>query len=449
MPTIVPFDRQRAAHRAAETHFFTLYGGGVRGGKTFWGLLQLFRWAVQYPRSRWLIIRKTLPTLQRTTIKDFNMLLEIGLRPYLKHWNGTTMTATWYNGSEWIFMSENYEDDKELFRFRGLAINGAFPDELNELQEATFDKLIERSGTWVIPCSKTEKCALGCVCTPPPKIIATCNPSNNWLKRRVYDPWRDGKLKPGWIFVPSLLADNPHNTAAYRQSVTENMSALKREQFVDGNWDIVDIDNPFAVSFVYTKHVGDTGVPKKNRPLILSFDFNFNPITCVVSQFADGAKTGDPDGERWLKHHREFRMEKTKTEQLAQAIKKEFPDYYFYVTGDASGAQNTAATGTINNYVIIKNVLGLQPSQMKLFSKNPNISNNREHCNWMLEHFPIMFDRKFCPFLIEDMQTVTVFRTADDVLKIDKSDESKGHLLDGWRYTVHAFFPHYIRDMGK
>jgi hypothetical protein len=440
MATIVPFERQRIAHRAAEENFFTLYGGGVRGGKTFWGLLQLFHWAFKYPGSSWLIIRKTLPTLQRTTLKDFNMLLnEYGMRQYLAKWDGSLLTATWNNGSQWVFMSENYEDDKELFRFRGLAINGALCEELNELQEATFDKIIERCGTRIIPNGAT----------PPPKIIATCNPSNNWLKRRVYDPWREGKLKKGWTFVPSYLADNPHNTPEYRQSMEENMSTIKREQFVEGNWDIVDIDNPFASSFIYSKHVGELGPPQKKRPLILSFDFNFNPITCVVSQYADGPKTGDLPTERWLRFHKEFRLEKSKTETLCDAILREFPGYYYWVTGDASGTANSALTGTINHYVIIRNKLKLMSSQLKLFSKNPNISNNREHVNWMLENFPVTVDRRLCPFLVEDLQTVTVYKSAEDVLKIDKSDESKGHLLDGFRYTFHAFFPHYIKDMGR
>lgn len=446
MPKIELFEKQQIAHIAAEENFFTLYGGGVRGGKTFWGLMQLFYWSQKYPGSAWLIVRKTLPTIQRTTLKDFNRILEMGLRRYLAAWNGTTMTAKWTNGSEFLFMSENIEDDPELFRFRGLAINGALCEELNELNEATFDKIIERAGTLIIPDDpKTGNKRI----TPPPKIIATCNPSNNWLKRRVYDPWREGKLKKGWTFVPSLLFDNPHNTAAYVESQKENMSAIKREQFIEGNWDIVDTDNPFASSFIYTKHVGDCGIPEKRRPLILSFDFNYNPMTCVVAQYADGEKTGDKPGEKWLKIFKEFRLEKSTTEKLCEAILKEYEGFYFKVTGDASGKNSNAATGTMHHYIVIKNKLNLQPSQLLVFSKNPGIAANREHVNWMLENFPVRVDRRFCPFLIEDLQTVEVYKTQEDVLKIDKEDETKGHLLDGFRYIFHAFFLHYFKDMGK
>ena len=54
---------------------------------------------------------------------------------------------TFTNGSELIFMAESYDDDKDLNRFRGLEVNGAGLDEVNELQEPTFYKVQERIGS--------------------------------------------------------------------------------------------------------------------------------------------------------------------------------------------------------------------------------------------------------------------------------------------------------------
>jgi len=40
-------------------------------------------------------------------------------------------------------MGESFNEDKDLNRFRGLEINGAGMDEINEMQPQTFYKLIE------------------------------------------------------------------------------------------------------------------------------------------------------------------------------------------------------------------------------------------------------------------------------------------------------------------
>jgi len=45
-----------------------LYGGAIRGGKTFAGLGALLLLCKKYPKSRWAIVRTDLQTLKRNTI---------------------------------------------------------------------------------------------------------------------------------------------------------------------------------------------------------------------------------------------------------------------------------------------------------------------------------------------------------------------------------------------
>ena len=92
---------------------------------------------------------RAYPRLKRTTLVSFQALLAEGLDVYVKSFNRDTYTVTFRNGSQIIFMAESFDTDKELNRFRGLEINGAGAEEINELQEATFHKLIERTGTWL------------------------------------------------------------------------------------------------------------------------------------------------------------------------------------------------------------------------------------------------------------------------------------------------------------
>lgn len=171
-------------------------------------------------------MRRDMPTLKRTILVSFNAILNLGLSQYVKSFNQSDLTLTFQNGSQIMFMAESYDTDKELNRFKGLEINGGALDEINEIQEVTFYKFLERAGSWNL--------SPGC----PIKVIATCNPSNNWVKEIIYDKWKLGTLKQGWAFVPALITDNPYINKEYLDSLVSNMPEYQYEVFVKGNWDI-------------------------------------------------------------------------------------------------------------------------------------------------------------------------------------------------------------------
>ena len=64
-----------------------VFGGAIRGGKTYWLLLTISHLALHYGGSRWAIIRKSLPDLKRTTFPSFNGLLSDGLNAHIRSWN--------------------------------------------------------------------------------------------------------------------------------------------------------------------------------------------------------------------------------------------------------------------------------------------------------------------------------------------------------------------------
>ena len=223
---ITPFQKQREAKKIADSKTFTLYGGGIRGGKSYWMLLCLLTNCFKYDKSRWLVVRESLPTLRRTILVTFQRLLDDGFQQYVKEFNQQTMTVTFTNGSQIIFLAESFDTDKELNRFRGLEINGAGLDEINELQEATLNKVIERSGSW----TGSPNC--------PIQILATCNPSGGWVKSRIYDKWKDNTLPPTWAYIPAKISDNPHIPKDYVESLRANMPAHEYDVFVNGNWEV-------------------------------------------------------------------------------------------------------------------------------------------------------------------------------------------------------------------
>jgi PBSX family phage terminase large subunit len=223
---IQPTLKQAEAKALLNKNTILVYGGGIRSGKSFFLLLNILSFCFEYPKSRWLVIRKDMPTIRRNLFPTFQHLLTMGFDSYVKKWNQSTYVLTFTNGSQIIFMAESFADDKELNRFRGLEINGAGIDEINEIQQATFYKIIERSGSWMQG---------GKV---PIKIIGTCNPSHGWVKELFYDRYRNNTLPDGWAYLNALITDNPFITKEYLASLEKNMPQYEYEIFVKGNWDL-------------------------------------------------------------------------------------------------------------------------------------------------------------------------------------------------------------------
>lgn len=240
---------------------FILYGGAIRGGKTFAGLGALLLLAKIYPNSKWVVVRDTLQTLKRTTIPSFGKICPTA---FIKNYNQDTQTVTFTNGSQLLFFGENYADDKELNRFKGLECNGFLLEEMNEMQELTFNKCIERAGSHIIAKQ------------PPPLILGTCNPANNWVKDKVYNRWKANDMPDNWLYIPSKITDNPYIPADYLESL-KSMPKYQYEVFVEGNWDIqLKVGGEFYKCFELEKHVGACSYDP-SLPLHISFDENVNP----------------------------------------------------------------------------------------------------------------------------------------------------------------------------
>lgn len=248
---------------------FILYGGAIRGGKTFGGLGALILLCKKYPNSKWVVVRDSLQTLRRTTIPSF---FKICPTKFLKKYNQDTQTVTFQNDSQIIFLGENYADDKELNRFKGLECNGFLFEEINECQKKTFYKAIERAGSHIIENN------------PIPLILATCNPSNGWVKELFYNKWKLSDMPDNWLYIPSKITDNPFVPESYLQSL-KSLTPYEYEVFVNGNWDLQERTGAeFYKYFDLGKHVKNI-IYNPDLPLHISWDENVNPyLPCGVFQ---------------------------------------------------------------------------------------------------------------------------------------------------------------------
>ena len=248
---------------------FILYGGAIRGGKTFAGLGALLLLSKIYPKSKWMVVRNTLQTLKLNTIPSF---FKVCPKSFIKSYNQDIQTVTFTNGSQIIFFGENYADDKELNRLKGAETNGFLFEEINECQQKTFYKAIERAGSHIIPKM------------PKPLILATCNPSNNWVKELVYDKWKLNDLPDKWLYIPSKITDNPFIPEDYKESL-KSMPPYEYEVFVNGNWDLQERSGAeFYKYFSLDKHVKPCHY-EPSLPLHISWDENVNPyLPCGIFQ---------------------------------------------------------------------------------------------------------------------------------------------------------------------
>lgn len=352
----------------ADKHRITLYGGAIRGGKSYWLCLLLLAYCFKYPGSRWLIVRETQPTMRRTILQTFDQLMDKGLHRYLKGFNQQTMTATFNNSSQIIFMSESYDTDKDLNRFRGLEINGAGIDELNEMQEATFNKIIERSGSW--------NGAEGC----PVKILATCNPTDGWVRDKFYKPWSAGSLPNGFAYVPAKITDNPYLSPDYLESL-KSLPRYEYEVFVNGNWDLqVKKGGEFYKCFQMDKHIGKVNYDP-SLPLHISWDENVNPyLPCGIFQIAGKAL--------YMIDEIAGRNPGNSVPDVCREIKRKYPGHTagLFVYGDATSQKRDVKLENGSNfYRLIQDHLAEYRPSLRVLSSNPSVTTRGNFINTILE----------------------------------------------------------------
>ena len=348
---------------ASERYRFVLYGGAIGGGKTIWGLSTLLIMCQLFPKSRWCVVRENSEKIRTTTIPSFRKLNPSGkLRE-------NPFEYTHPNGSVILFKGENYDQDKEGFWLRGLEVNGFLFEEINECQEQTLDIAFSRAGRWE------------CEPRPRPVILATCNPSNNWVKTRIYDHWRASTLPDKWLYIPAKVTDNPHLTEDY----LEQLKYLPRHKYmslVEGDWDVqLKVGGEFYKSFEMEKHIGSCPYDPA-LPLHISWDDNVVPyLPCGIFQLQG----------------KELRMVAEITginpyntiKAVCNEIKRLYPNHNtgMFVYGDATAEkQDTKIEKGMSFYRIVAQELAQYHPKMRVTPSNPSVIQRGNFINSCLEH---------------------------------------------------------------
>jgi len=205
------------------------YGGGFSGGKSYLACLTLIASALRYPRTRYGIVRKTLTSSRKTSLLKFREVLE-ELQEEAE-WNGSELCFTFPNGSTVYFLEADEGKDPNWHKLR-LELTACVMEEADEMAEGAFNHLMGRIG----------RCNTFGDVEVPAFILCTFNPAQNWVKKRFYDPFTEGKLEPPYFFVQALPSDNPFNPEAYLDGL-KDMPEAEYQRFVLGNWNFSDDPN--------------------------------------------------------------------------------------------------------------------------------------------------------------------------------------------------------------
>ena len=221
--------RTQAAFVSAEADE-VLFGGAAGGGKSYGQLADALLYALKYPKSRQLMLRKTYPELEHSLILTS---LEFYPRSVCRY---TSSDKKWrfLNGSviEFGFCAAK----TDVIRYQGAEYDVVRFDELTHFTEDQYTYLISRvRGV-----------------NPYPKMVkSSTNPGgvgHAWVKRRFIDGFEPGKIHVDAetgakrLFIPSYVTDNVFLMQADGNYVNRlrQLPEKERRALLEGEWDIYD-----------------------------------------------------------------------------------------------------------------------------------------------------------------------------------------------------------------
>lgn len=237
------------------------------------------------------------------------------------------------------------------------------------------------------------------------------------------------------LSLPALSVDSDGNEVAlypFKHTVSELHKIRSANRFT---FETQYQQNPQAINeklwlfaFDRAKHTGRVEYDP-NYPLVMSWDFNRNPMTCTLFQHVNGQARGIEC----------IRIENATTRMVCQEIDRKYHGAFFLVTGDVAG-KNATTLSLLNNYDVVKAYFGLSKSQMQYSGSNPRLADSRYFINSLFEQYDIVFDSERCKPAIFDFENVLADEENRPVKTTRDNVAQQADFLDNTRYYFHRFY---------
>ncbi|MBR2342712.1 MAG: phage terminase large subunit [Clostridia bacterium] len=219
-----------------------LFGGAAGGGKSYGQIVDALLFALKYPRSKQLVLRRTFAELDKSLIRSVLSLYPREIFSF----NSSSHSGKFKNGSCIDFGYCAAEND--VYQYQSAEYDVVRFDELTHFTEAQYVYLISR-----------VRGANGY----PKQIKSSTNPGgvgHSWVKSRFVDPAERGVGFVGGdgmrrIFIPSLLSDNGFLKRGDPDYEKRLLALPEREKkaLLYGDWNI--FEGQYFTEFSRERHV--------------------------------------------------------------------------------------------------------------------------------------------------------------------------------------------------
>jgi hypothetical protein len=246
-----------------------LFGGAAGGGKSYGQLVDALIFALKYPRSKQLILRRTFSELEKSIIRT-----ALGLYPQSEwSYNSSTHSGRFKNGSIIDFGYSANEND--VYQYQSAEYDVIRFDELTHFTEFQYVYMISR-----------VRGANGY----PKQVKSSTNPGgvgHQWVKARFVDPAPPNNVFKGSgadttrVFLPSKVDDNIFLMAAdpeYKKRL-ENLGESQKKALLYGEWDIYD--GQYFPEFRRDLHVIDPFPIPDDWRRYRAFDYGLDKFACL------------------------------------------------------------------------------------------------------------------------------------------------------------------------
>jgi len=250
----------------------SLYQGGMGSGKTFIGSIRGLYFALKWPGCRGLVGAKSQDLLDNTTKRKYLEHMEnIGLKEDVHWWyKDRKQTIVFKNGSEIRFKTLSDWEQFMSEEFTWIEF-----EEASFLEEIVFIKLITRLRQMKHDDWDGYYRSLFMHTNPQGK--------RGWLNKHFINP---RTRKKSYRYVHASTRENYHLGSEYVEMLEELYSAEQAAEMIEGL--DLDYDNTVAFPQFTEDNVIEHIEFDKSKPLVLSCDFNYNPMCWYLMQEIDG-----------------------------------------------------------------------------------------------------------------------------------------------------------------